>query len=408
MAGPSAAPPVLTPNWFKDTFLGIEVEQFLGLAVLVVLALAAQRIAVGLIALYIRYRVTDDSVPFWTRERRRLNRPLLGLTVAITILVGFPVLDFDADVEDVLQTLGRLLGGGSAVWLTYRAVDIFADVLRRRAELTETKLDDQLVPLVRTTLKIFVAIIGVLFVLQNLDVNIASLIAGLGIGGLAVALAAQDTIKNLLGGVTIFTDKPFQVGDVVTVGDVTGTVEAVGFRSTRVRTFYDSLVTIPNARMTDTDIDNWRERRWRRYRTTLSVAYHTEPQRLQAFVEGVRAILRTRADIRQDNYLVEFAEFGAHSLDIVLQCFIAAAGWNQEMRTRHVLNLDVMRLAERLEVEFAFPTQTLHVSELPGQPPALPPLPTGEELAAVIDDFGPEGAAGQRANRPLSEGYDSG
>ncbi len=218
-----AALPVLAPDWFKDTFLGIEVEQYIGLAVLIFLTVLVQFLAIVLLSLFIRRRVAETDRDFWQSERERLNRPLLGLVFAIAILVGFPVLDFDTDVEDLLENLGELLGTASVVFLSYRAIDVLADFLARRAELTATKLDDQLIPLVRTSLKIFVSAIGALFVLQNLDVNIASLIAGLGIGGLAIALAAQDSIKNLLGGITIFADKPFQVGDWVLVGDVEGT-----------------------------------------------------------------------------------------------------------------------------------------------------------------------------------------
>ncbi len=181
----------------------------------------------------------------------------------------------------------------------------------------------------------------------------------------------------------------------------------MGFRSTRVRTFYNSLVTIPNARMTDTDVDNMGMRKWRRYRTVLGIAYHTDPDRIQAFVEGIRAIIRANPNMRQDYYIVEFHGFGAASLDILVYCFIAAPNWNEELRTRHVLNLDIMRLAQRLNVEFAFPTQTLHVVEAPGQPPAVPAALPREELAAVVNDFGPVGASGQRTDQPITEGYDN-
>ena len=400
--------PTLTPDWFKDTALGIEVEQFIGIVVLVLIAGAVHFTALQLLRMAVRHRAGEESREFWLREVRRLNRGLLGLVVAITALVGVPVLGFDADVEDVVNLAARLLAAGSAVIIAYRAIDIFADYLLERTAETETKLDDQLVPLVRSSMKIFVAAIGILFVLQNLDVNIASLIAGLGIGGLAVALAAQDTIKNLLGGVTIFADKPFQVGDWVLIGDIEGTVETVGFRSSRVRTFYNSIITVPNARMTDTPVDNMGARRWRRYTTTLGMAYHTDPDRLQAFVEGIRALIRANPDMRKDYYIVEFHGFGSVSLDVLVYCFIDAADWNAELRTRHVLNLDIIRLAQRLEVEFAFPTQTLHVVETPENPFAGPGARSRDELGAVVDDFGPDGEAGQRVDQPLTAGYDNG
>ena len=246
-----------------------------------------------------------------------------------------------------------------------------------------------------------------LFILGNLGINITSLIAGLGLGGLAVALAAQDTFRNLLGGVTIFADRPFQVGDWVVVGNIEGTVEYVGFRSARVRTFYNSVVTVPNARMVDTYVDNMGLRQWRRYKATLGVAYHTTPDQMPAFTEGIRALIRANPSMRKDYYIVEFLDFGATSLEILVYCFITAPDWNAELRTRHVVNLDIMRLAEELGVEFAFPTQTLHVASLPGQPAEVPTAAARDQLGEVVERFSPTGSSGQRTDQPITAGYDN-
>jgi len=400
-------PLFLAPDWFKDEYLGIEIEQFIGLGVLVVIAAAAQTLAVQLLRLYVRARYEGTDRDFWNRERRRLNRALFGLVVAVTLLVGFPSLDFDADVEDIVAKIATLVAAGAVVLLAFRAIDILTDVLARRAALTESRADDQLIPLLKTTLKGLVIVVGALFVLSNLNVNVTSLVAGLGLGGLAIALAAQDTIRNLLGGVTIFADRPFQVGDWVVVDDIEGTVEHVGFRSSRVRTFYNSLVTVPNARMVDSDVDNMGLRRWRRYKTTLGLTYHTSTDQIQAFVEGVRAMIRANPNMRRDYYIVEFHGFGPSSLDVLVYCFIDAEDWNAELRTRHVFNLDIMRLTEELGIEFAFPTQTVHVAALPGQPQAFPAAPARGELGEIVERFSPEGSAGQRVDTPITPGYDN-
>ena len=399
---------VFTPDWFKNEFIGVEVEQWIGVGALVVIFLVATLILRLLITLYVRHVVSPTNRGFWNQERKRLNRPLLRLALAATVLIGFPVLDFDSDIENVVNLIARVFGSVAVVLLLFRAIDIFTDTLRQRAESTETKFDDQLVPLVRTTLKIFAVTVGGLFILANLDVNIASLVAGAGIIGLAVALAAQETIKNLLGGLTVFTDKPFEVGDWVVIDGDEGTVEEVGFRSTKIRTFYNSKITIPNMKMTDGVVDNMGAGEWRRYKTTLGLAYHTPPEKVQAFVEGVRAIIRANPSMRTDYYMVELHGFGASTLDVLLYCFIRARDWNEELRVRHVLNLDILRLAESLQVEFAFPTQTLHVVETPGNKPSYPPLPSDAELTRTIEDFGPAGSAGQRVDRPLTAGYDNG
>ena len=400
-------PPFLAPDWFNDTYLGIEVEQYVGLAILVAVAPLTYAIISLALRVYVRTRFQEDDHAFWNKERARLGRALWALAVAITFLLGFPALGFPEAVESIVDRVGSLLGAGALVLLGFRGVDIFTDVLKRRAELTASRLDDQLVPVTNTVLKVATLVIGMLFILGNLGVNVTSLVAGLGLGGLAVALAAQDTFRNLLGGVTIFADRPFQVGDWVVLGGIEGTVEYVGFRSSRVRTFYNSVVTVPNGRIVDTHVDNMGLRRWRRYKTTLGIAYHTTPDQVQALTEGIRALIRANPDMRKDFYIVEFQDFGPASLDIMVYCFIDAPDWNAELRTRHVLNLDIMRLAEELGVKFAFPTQTLHVASMPGQPPAVPEAPGRERLGEAVERFAPAGSSGQRTDQPITAGYDN-
>ncbi len=401
-------PPNLTLNWLHEAVIGIEVWQFIGLGVMTLIIVAARFAIVWSLNQLILRRTSPDRHDFWQAELARLRRPLLLMLGALTLAIGFPILDFDQDVEDVVAIFANFASTFAVVLVGFRIVDAAADYWKQLAAETSSKLDDQLVPLARTTGKIFVGAIGAVFILQNLDVNITSLIAGLGLGGLAVALAAQDTLKNLLGGATILADKPFQVGDWVIVGDIEGTVEQVGFRSTRVRTFADSLITVPNARMTDTAVDNMGHRTWRRYYTTVGIAYHTDPDRIQAFVEGIRANVRANQNMRHDYYIVELHSFGASSLNIIVYTFIGASNWNQELRTRHVFNLDIIRLANELQVEFAFPTQTLHIASHQQGAAQPPPLRERGDLSGTIEDFAPDGAAGQRGDRPITGGYDNG
>ena len=402
---------MLTPlvfNWLHESVIGIEVWQFIGLAALAVIIFVLRYALVWLAWAALRRRTDPARHQFWRDELRRLERPLLLLIAALALVIGFPVLDFDADVEKVVGIFARMAATLASVLVGFRIVDVAADYWSVIAAESDSKLDDQLVPLARTAGKLFVGAVGLIFVLQNLDINITSLIAGLGLGGLAVALAAQDTIKNLLGGATILADKPFQVGDWVIVGDIEGTVEQVGFRSTRIRTFADSLITVPNARMTDTAVNNMGQRSWRRYYTTVGIAYHTDPDRIQAFVEGIRAIVRANENMRHDYYIVELHSFGDSALNIMVYTFIGAANWNEELRTRHVFNLDIIRLANELQVEFAFPTQTLHLASRVEGAQEIPDLRSRESLAETIDDFAPEGESGQRTDNPITRGYDNG
>ncbi len=405
---PMTLTPHLVFNWLHEAVIGIEVWQFIGLGAMALIIVVVHFLVVWALSTAIKQRTVSKRHEFWHQELASLHRPFFLMLGAITLAIGFPVLDFDADVEQVVKIFANFASTFAGVLVGFRLVDVAADYWREIAEETDSKLDDQLVPLARTAGKIFVGAIGAIFILQNLNINITSLVAGLGIGGVAIALASQDTLKNLLGGATILADKPFQVGDWVIVGDIEGTVEQVGFRSTRIRTFADSLITVPNARMTDTAVNNMGQRTWRRYYTTVGLAYHTDPDRIQAFVEGIRAIVRSADDMRHDYYIVELHSFGDSALNVMVYTFIAASTWNEELRTRHVFNLNIIRLANELQVEFAFPTQTLHVASRVEGAQEIPPMRSRDDLAETVEDFAPEGQAGQRTDNPITGGYDNG
>lgn len=247
-------------------------------------------------------------------------------------------------------------------WFLFNLVEVIDAALRRLSEKTESKLDDQLVPLVRKALRLFLVVIFTLFVAQNVfGLNITGWLAGLGIAGLAVSLAAQDSIKNLFGSITVLFDKPFTVGDWVVTEGLEGTVEEVGFRSTRIRTFYNSLITLPNANLINASVDNYGRRQFRRWKTHIGVQYDTTPDQLVAFTEGIRELVRSHPYTRKDYFQVWCHEFGASSLNILIYIFHEVPDWSTELRERERLFLDIVRLADKLGVSFAFPTQTVHL-----------------------------------------------
>jgi len=229
-----------------------------------------------------------------------------------------------------------------------------------------------LVPLLRKTLKTFVIIIGTLFILDNLNIPILPLLTGLSIGGLAFALAAQDTIKNFFGSVMIFIDKPFQVGDWITTNNVDGTVEEVGFRSSRIRTFRNSLIYVPNGKLADNTIDNHGLRKYRRFYTQIAITYDTPPDLIEVFVKGLREIVENHPHTWKENYHVYFNDMAASSLNIMFYIFFKVPSWGQELNARHEVLMSIMKLGNEIGINFAFPTQTLHIENLPGQPSLSP------------------------------------
>ena len=249
------------------------------------------------------------------------------------------------------------------VLLGWRFVDLFSLHLTEKTKKTVSKFDDLLVPLITRVLKVIVLIIAVLSIAEILQLPLASLVAGLGIGGLAIAMAAKDTIANVFGSVTIVSDRPFNIGDWVKIGDNEGTIERLGFRSTRIRTFYDSMVTVPNSNLLTAVVDNLGERQFRRYSTKLSLLYSTPAEKVDEFCEAVRQLILDQSDTRKDVFYVYLNDFSASSIDVLLYCFFKVPDWQAELHARHELLNGILVTARRVGVEFAFPTQTIHLPE---------------------------------------------
>ncbi|MCA9540279.1 MAG: mechanosensitive ion channel family protein, partial [Myxococcales bacterium] len=352
------------PGALRATVFGYEIWQFAGLLLLLALSFLVSRF-VGLLvrnrltALTRRWRLDVDPALL-----RAFAWPLGTVIAALFFLVLLPELRFTIGTARVLAIAGRVVTAIAGVLLAYRLVDLLALWMQSRALATENKLDDQLVVLVRKALRVVVVAVALIFVLQNLNVDVTSLLAGLSIGGLAFALAAKDTAANLFGAMTIFLDTPFYVGDWIKADGVEGTVEEIGLRSTRVRTFYNSILVVPNSLLTNATIDNMSRREFRRMTTRFGIGYHTTAAQMEAFVEGVRAIIAAHPDTRKDYYEVHFNEFGESALEVLLYAFIKVDSWSAELQAKHQIFLAIKQLAERLGVEFAFPTRTLHVDSV--------------------------------------------
>ena len=249
-------------------------------------------------------------------------------------------------------------------WAVYRLVDVLEMFLLRLTSRTHTQLDDQLVPIVRKTLRVFVIIVAGLFIAQNIfNWNIGALLAGLGIGGLAFALAAKDTLANFFGSITIFTDRPFQMGERVRIGDHDGIIEEVGFRSTRVRTLAGHLVTIPNSVVAGSPVENIGRRPYIKRVLDVTITYDTPPEKVARAVEIIREML----DARKSHFPTDkpgriyFNEFNAASLNIVVYYWFTPPDWWDYLEFTHDFNMELLRRFNEEAIEFAFPTQTLYV-----------------------------------------------
>jgi MscS family membrane protein len=250
-------------------------------------------------------------------------------------------------------------------WIILRFVDFFALVFTKRAERTESALSFQLIPFMKEVAKVFIVLCSIFIVLGvifNLDVG--SIVAGLGIGGLAVALAGKESLENLFASFTIFLDRPFTVGEVVQVGSISGKVEKVGFRSTRIRTMDKSTLTIPNKMMIDQPLDNLSQRRFRRASYQLCLTYDTPIPVMRSICEDVREAISEQELTRSESPIVHFTDFGESSLNITIIYFVETADWMEFTKIREDINYRIIEIVGHHGAQFAFPTRTLHVEEV--------------------------------------------
>ncbi len=341
--------------------LSLEYWQWLGIFLVILLGVVFDRLVRFLLGLLAK-RILKSGHTFVKEETlTRAVRPI-GLALAALLWVElFPLVGLTGPALAVLRGAVRFFAVLAGTWALWRIVDLVSEALEWKASRTRTKVDDVLIPLLRKTAKIFIVVIGVIYAAEALDIEIAPLLASLGIGGLAFAFAAKDTIENFFGSVAVLLDRPFHVGDWVVIGSVEGIVEEVGFRSTRIRTFYNSQVTLPNASLVRATVDNYGRRKYRRWKCHIGVQYDTPPEKILAFREGIQELVRSHPYTRKDYYQVWLHQFSPSSLDILLYVFFEVPDWSTELRERERLFLDILRLARTLGIEFAFPTQTIHL-----------------------------------------------
>jgi MscS family membrane protein len=370
-------------------FFGLYLWQHLGILIVIVLAFLLHKILTFIFNQLLykgAHQLGYDKIvrPYLVP----VAKPLSLFVVFVMIMVLFPLLQLPPRMSYYINLAFRAILPFFGMLVFYKLVDVLGLYLVKIAAKSDTSLDNNVVPLIRKILKVFVVIIGGLFILQNLDVNITALLAGLSIGGLAVALAAQDTLKNMFGSFMIFVDKPFSVGHWITSKEIDGTVEEIGFRSTRIRTFRNSLTYIPNGMLADSPIDNHGLRQYRRFNMHIAITYDTPPDLIEVFVLGLRKIVDTHPNTRKDFYLVEFNEMGDFSLKIMFYIFFAVPTWPEELRARHEVLIEIVRLAEKLGIRFAFPTQTLHMETFPEKPGLTPEYnATMEDLKATMEEY---------------------
>ncbi|MCK5741575.1 MAG: mechanosensitive ion channel family protein [Chlorobi bacterium] len=351
-----SAVPGFLPNWAAEEFMGVAYWQIGGL-ILIMLAAWILSLIMDKIIAFILNRIIS-RFRFYKLVKKYIvpiSKPAVNLIVTVIVIFIVPMLELPTVFGGiVMQVLDAMI----PLFLTiavFRMSDLIGDFMEKAASKTKSTVDDNMVPLARKAIKIVTVILGGIYILHSFGISVAPLLAGVSIGGLAFALAAQDTIKNLFGSFTIFTDQPFQVGDWIVFDGTEGTVIEVGVRSTRVKTFWDSVISIPNGRLADIRIDNMGRRDYRRFSTNIGVTYDTDPDAIDAFVRKLKVIANEHPKVDNENYQIHLNSFGEKSINILFYIFFKTVDWTKELEARHEVMLSVIRAAKELDIRLAYP-----------------------------------------------------
>jgi MscS family membrane protein len=335
--------------------------QWLAVPLLVAIALLMGRL-LGALTRGVLARLTRRTDTTW--DERLLESIGPALTLLWAVAVAGMLLSWLALLPSARQAARALLGGIATLavfWAIWRSVDVWTLYLSARPGVAENASARSLLSLIRNFTKVFVAMGAVLATLAAFGYPVATVLAGLGIGGIALAFGAQKTVENLFGSVSLAVDQPFRLGDFVRIQDFVGNVERIGMRSTQIRTLDRTLISIPNGQLSEMRIEDFASRDRIRFACMVGLVYGTTEAQIRRIVAGMEQVLRDHPRIWPDTVVVRFAGFGASSLDIEVMAWFDTADFDEFRDCRQEVLLAFMRVVETEGSSFAFPTQTVHL-----------------------------------------------
>jgi MscS family membrane protein len=358
------------PDWAKVIVLDQPVWRWIGTAIVLFLATLLFLLARRAAADWARRGSGSELRLYWSRLFRAL---FLLVLIPVLIHVLSDNLRLSGNVLKVATLSLWALFTLTLTWTVWLVSHVLAESVVSSQQMLAGSIDSQLVRLVlrllATILSITILVVGA----QQLGIPAYSVIAGLGVGGIAVALAAKDSLANLLGSLLIMFEKPFRVGHWIKVDKIEGFVESIGFRSTRIRTFYNSLVSIPSNQLVNSTVDNMAMRKLRAVRTVLHLSYATPAEKVERFVEAIRQLIEDNPHTYKKWYRIRFDDFGEYGLHVLVNFLLDVPDNQIEQAERQHLMLELLKLAESMDIEFAIP---------PRLPPLEGPAPSASSAKA--------------------------
>jgi MscS family membrane protein len=354
---------ILPAVFFESYGLEIQLWQWGGLLILVALAALGSWLIASLILAVVRPAVARSETDIDDRLLRATLGPLRLVAAVGVFSIGALSLGLSVPAQQLFANVEKALAIAAVTWLLLRLIDVFGQVVQRRLEESGRAAATALIPLGRKSVKVALVALAALAALDTFGFEVTALIAGLGVGGLAVALAAQKTIENLFGGATLIADRPVRVGDFCRFGDKIGTVEAIGLRSTRVRTLDRTVVTIPNAEFSSMQLENFAKRDKIRFHPRLGLRYETTPEQIRYVLVELRKMLYSHSKVDADPARVRFVNFGDFSLDLDIFAYILATDYSEYLEVAEDVNLRIMDIVAASGTGFAFPSSTTYLAK---------------------------------------------
>jgi len=353
------------PPWARAEYIGVRVWQYIAVFIFVLVGFILKKINDYVFERRVIPLLEKSPFSFDNMLATAASKPLgcLWLLGGVALALSVLSLPTEPDIRKFAFGAVKVCFGAIVVWFLFRIVDVLSHFLAGHAQRTRSSLDDQLIPLFRKALKVTIGLVCFLWVVQLLGYKVSTLLAGLGIGGLAVALALQDTLANLLGSIVILFDRPFRVGDRITVEGVDGIVEEIGLRSTRIRTLEKTLVSIPNKAVAASTVNNITQMPKRKITQTIGVTYDTTADQMKQALEALRDILKEDEAVDQEFIVVRFDDFADSSLNIKVIYFTKTVDYDKHLAVKERINLAIMRALEGLGLSIAFPSRTLYIEK---------------------------------------------
>ena len=292
-----------------------------------------------------------------------IYKPIKWTVLFVGFNISLSTIDFDDEINKLIVSSSQSFRIFLLTWVLFLIVDFLYTHSKEFWVRKHSQSFQNFMSLSKKFIKITISIIAIIFVLDIWGYNVNGLIASLGLVGMAVALAAQDTTKNIFGALMIFADVPFKVGDWVKTPEVEGFIDEIGMRSTKIRTFEDALVSIPNGIVANVAITNWSAMQKRRIKMTLGLTYATTPTQMKNILQEMRELLRNDADIDQHTILINFSDYQDSSLGIFCYFFTKSTAWAEYLNVKERINLEFMRIVYDNGASFAFPSQSLYIEK---------------------------------------------